>query len=713
MNRTVSTVISRNINLVIPCIIGIVCFGFVFGFDKLSPSNNAWLMEEDWAQQYLGWEFYRKAPWQFPIGKISTFFSPLGTNICYTDSAPLFSIIFKLFNFLLPMDYFQITGVWFLVCWVLMAYFSNKVLLEIGVKESYYRFLAVLLLTCAPVLLTRIHHATLCAQWLILSAVWNYLRKENIKGILITIFLLSFISAGTHPYLWFIVSGVNVATLLKHYFYTKRINLVFFILFSIGLVVVSFFTFYIIGYFSIDTSNIKADDYGVYSINLNAFFNSMGFSHYLKSLQIHHFEQSDSFAYLGLGFLSLLPFFLLSNKRFCNIINLKGSNLPLLVTAIILFLLALTSKVTLGNILLFEFQNLDIIDRIGGLFRATGRFVWLSYYLMLLTIVVVLFRIAGKFKLLLIATVCIVQFLDVRGLFGRLSSEKQSSQIYSFTGYDTLYHYLENAERLVYYRPFERSLIKYDDYINFSYVAAALNKPVTTGYLARYDFEKAELYKNRLLPDSVRSTLLTNSLYVTNDANVPDFFNALLAGKAYWFEDSGYNYLLSSENVIAKKKLKDGYYVRYDKTTDFLARHMNNLVIIAAKDEASNNLSDSVKSFLKNFDSNISDLQYRGAFVLIIKNGQKLFEKVNNNGDIRISFTENDKLDSFLFVKSLSVYSAGNDFGNSASIIVGDTDYSKSARGFNMVALDANMEVLESINVDTHYSSDWVRYVHN
>ena len=102
----------------------LVAFGVFFwrfGFEVLDPTNISWLMShEDLAQHYIGWLFFRNEPWNFPVGKISGFMYPIGTNIVLTDSNALLSIPLKFFSFLLPSE-FQFIGIWFLLCYCLQG----------------------------------------------------------------------------------------------------------------------------------------------------------------------------------------------------------------------------------------------------------------------------------------------------------------------------------------------------------------------------------------------------------------------------------------------------------------------------------------------------------------------------------------------------------------------------------------------------------------
>ena len=76
---------------------GFAWFLQIGGGPTLDPRNFMWLMAGDWLQHWLGWLFFRNDPWTFPLGRISSLLYPVGTNIGFTDSNPLVSLLLKPF----------------------------------------------------------------------------------------------------------------------------------------------------------------------------------------------------------------------------------------------------------------------------------------------------------------------------------------------------------------------------------------------------------------------------------------------------------------------------------------------------------------------------------------------------------------------------------------------------------------------------------------
>ena len=99
--------------------VGFVLFLIVYGFRVLDFTYDGWLLTgKDLQQHYLGWKFFRKSPWTFPLGMHDSFTVPDSVSVLYTDSIPLFALFFKLLSPILP-ETFQYFGLFGLMCYIL------------------------------------------------------------------------------------------------------------------------------------------------------------------------------------------------------------------------------------------------------------------------------------------------------------------------------------------------------------------------------------------------------------------------------------------------------------------------------------------------------------------------------------------------------------------------------------------------------------------
>lgn len=167
------------LNPYIGFIMGIIIFILIYGIRIINPFYVDWLMGRgDLSQHYLGWEFYRRDIWHFPIGLTEKLAYPIKTSVIFTDSIPLLAVIFKLFRKILP-EYFQYFGIWGLLSFGLQGYFSTKIFNALRVNR-YITFIGNLFIIVSPILLYRMFmHTSLAAHWLILCCFYLLLRHNR------------------------------------------------------------------------------------------------------------------------------------------------------------------------------------------------------------------------------------------------------------------------------------------------------------------------------------------------------------------------------------------------------------------------------------------------------------------------------------------------------------------------------------------------------
>ena len=357
---------------IISLVLILLGFNVVYGLEVIVPSNINWLMSayHDWGQHYLGWAFYKEEPWHFPLGHIDNFNYPAGTNIGYTDSIPLLAMFFKLFSFILP-DNFQYFGVWLLLCHLLVGHFTFKILKLYNINNVII-ILCVLLISFNPTLVFRGLHPALCGHWLVIASLYYYLKpatEKNTNEINKKQILIVVLSALINPYLFLMVVGFNLILPFKHYFFYKLISLKQFIFYFIIAILAVLLSWYLLGMISINNSVTMevANSYGLYSFNLNSFYNSSGFSTFFPELKSVGPQQYEGFAYLGLGVfillaLSILIFVKIKEETFKQI----KFYLPLFILSILLALFAVTNLVTLDDETLLKYWMPEIVyDEVG------------------------------------------------------------------------------------------------------------------------------------------------------------------------------------------------------------------------------------------------------------------------------------------------------------------------------------------------------------
>ena len=144
-------------------------------------SSTNWLYGSgDLSNAQLGWKFFKDDAWRFPIGKNPNYGLELSNSIVFTDSIPLFAIIFKFLNSLGSRD-FQYISLWIFLNFFLQTLFTFLIIHK-STKDNYFSLLASVLLLLSPFMLFRMsHHFSLGAHWLILASFYIFILQGIIK----------------------------------------------------------------------------------------------------------------------------------------------------------------------------------------------------------------------------------------------------------------------------------------------------------------------------------------------------------------------------------------------------------------------------------------------------------------------------------------------------------------------------------------------------
>ena len=165
-------------------LIGTISFVILYGIKILNTGYDDWLfIGGDLTQHYLGWLYYRKGDWTFPFGLTDRLAYPSYTSVIYTDSIPIFAVIFKILSPFLP-DKFQYFGIWGIMCFILQAFFAYKTCQEfkIGKLNS---LIVCLFFVFSPAAHAKLYkHTALGGHWIVLFAIYLFSRhKKDYKNI--------------------------------------------------------------------------------------------------------------------------------------------------------------------------------------------------------------------------------------------------------------------------------------------------------------------------------------------------------------------------------------------------------------------------------------------------------------------------------------------------------------------------------------------------
>ena len=438
-------------------LIGILCFICVYGVRILDFTYTGWLMngDMDLKQHFLGWCHYRASDWHVPIGLIDTLSYPTSVSVIWTDSIPLFAVIFKLLRGILP-ETFQYFGLFGLLCFVLQGGISI-LLVRKFTEDKAVCILSVPFFILSFTLLQRMYyHTALGAQWLLLLALLIWLYEERVQTTVKKCAAwagMGFLCVSIHSYFVPMVGLLMLGSLVDAWLgkceggqsrlgglsrnqkvsaFFKEVGLP-----TVAYCVAAFLNLLLLGAFYQNASPV-GEGIGAFCSNLNTFINSLGNSAILQGLPLYGEFQYEGFGYLGAGILLLLIVITVRTVRVMTarkmVVNRaffrRHRRVTLLgLTALIFCVLAVFPMVTLGDLKLFGVPYPGFIKTIMNIFRSNGRFIWTPMYILMLGAVVMTARADRYFPKsdqkkdrmgiqILITVAVLIQILDVSKMVG-------------------------------------------------------------------------------------------------------------------------------------------------------------------------------------------------------------------------------------------------------------------------------------------------------
>lgn len=339
----------------------------------------------DPVQHYLGWQSFRHTPLlQWPIGRNWNYGEKLATSVVFTDSVPLFALIFKPLNSVLPTQ-FQYFGMWILTCFVLQAIFAWA-LVRRFVDDRVIIALAAGLFVLTPAMLWRCWvHEALVGQWVLLAAFNVYFAdRRKMAGWTAVLCVAALI----HAYLLAMSIAVWATDALRLIAcrldsprrVMKRTALNFAALLG---------TMWAVGYFY--PGSTGAGGFGAFRFDLLSPINPETLWSVFYTGQTHGSDY-EGFTYLGAGVILLIVVDLLlivfAGKRIA--VDRKHA-LPMMILAIGLLVFAMSNQVGVNGHI-FTYPLPRFTTTLTSTFRASGRFAWPAVYLVVLAAIVFLAR---------------------------------------------------------------------------------------------------------------------------------------------------------------------------------------------------------------------------------------------------------------------------------------------------------------------------------
>jgi hypothetical protein len=154
------------------------------------------------------------------------------------------------------------------------------------------------------------------------------------------------------------------------------------------------------------------------------------------------------------------------------------------------------------------------LHKIGDVFRASARFFWVAYYLLLISFLLYVIRNTPSFiASLLMSITLVVQIYDYKLLLADIGLRYDS---YHTPLTENKWALLYKAcDKIVFFPPYVTTNQSDQDYQYFCYLAAVNRKPITMGYVARQDSKAIGDYVDGLNEQLDSSKFDDHAIYVS------------------------------------------------------------------------------------------------------------------------------------------------------------------------------------------------------
>lgn len=506
-------------SLWIPIFLGTLLFIALGGLSVLAPSNTGWLMRGflDPQTNLFGWEYFRETPWlQFPLGANPKYGMELGSSIVFSDSLPLFALLFKLLDPILP-ETFQYFGLWVLLCILLQAVFGYLVLSHFTGNRWLLGLGTALLILLPPYLMRFTIHLALGGQWLLLAGLYLYFSPAYRTRFWLVMLALATL---VHAYLLVMLAAIWGADLLQRLL-ARQLTLGQCVSRGLAGSAVILGLMWGLGYFMLGPAPAAPGQYA--RMNLLALFDpAEGWSRVFPGTRLtNDFMDYDGFAYMGVGILGLLTTACLLLAVTKSPKELRSFLIgPIAAMALLLLLLSLTNTVKLGNHLLLEYELPQWATHLYQTFRSPGRMFWpVLYLLSLMAIVIVSTRLRPRAAASLLTLALCLQIFDLSGALKGTRSFFQQDPHWTTPLTSPLWEQLgQHYEKVLYIKPTNVPV----HFVPLTDFAQRHGIPINSGNFARID-GAAEIMGRTVLAEQAKTQRYDpTALYVINDDELWD-----------------------------------------------------------------------------------------------------------------------------------------------------------------------------------------------
>ena len=361
------------------------------------------------------------------------------------------------------------------------------------------------------------------SHWLILAGLHSYFQSPGNEPVrwFSRFWILVAVSAAINPYLAAIsvlIALTGAARLLVE----RRVGFSGVAMLSVvtlGILLIASTSVGTLG--TQDPSAFWAPGYGVFSLNLNAIVNPMSYgSILLPALPIVDPMQIEGYNYLGLGIIALAVLNFIRRPQVITALK-DRTGIPLVGLALLCTALAVSATVSFGSSKLFEVPVPGLIAPLLHGFRASSRFFWPAYYLIIIATLAMTFSCwKGRARTVILAVAVAVQFADLLAL--RTTVHATNSRRYDSPLTSTAWQGLgQKYDDLILVPPYQCDPLAGaggpSSYVWFGQLASAEGMRLNSYYAARYTKREVLAHCVDLLRSQLAGSLSPRSAYLVTD----------------------------------------------------------------------------------------------------------------------------------------------------------------------------------------------------
>ena len=394
----------------------------VLGIENISFQSIKWLHNgSDAALHQSGWYFFQNDIWRFPLGSNPNYGISFGSSIVFTDSIPLFALIFKSLKFIIPEN-FQYFSLWYFITFYLQLFFSFKIFKKFTNSDSY-SFIGSLLILITPFFMYRVGwHASVSAHWILLFTLYLGITHNINKSKLSWLLLVILSSLISYSFTFMVLVFYSLLRFFNFIFYKK--NFVEIIKDFILIIICLLITLYVVGYFQVRMLDTLGIGFGVYKFNLLHIFDptvstrNVSFSWILPDIKLSRGEEVEGYNYLGLGniIMMLIAIGLFIKKKYDKkiLFSESGRDIKIVFLITIFFTFwALSNKISFGSLTLIEIPLNKYIYAMLSVAKNTGRMFWIVNYFIIIMSILIIYKFFDKKKsLIILLSIFFIQLID-------------------------------------------------------------------------------------------------------------------------------------------------------------------------------------------------------------------------------------------------------------------------------------------------------------